>query len=964
MAAGIAYALVKFPLDTSDALAGILGGLLALVAGVSALARYLDARQKPVDTEEEGRALADELLERWKPELAARRRRSGAADTLPVQWRQAESATQHRRVVTANPEQSVLDVAKAFRALPHQRAVLLGEPGGGKTFLAISLVVGLLSERAADDKVPVLLSLSSWDPVADDLDTFIVRALAAAHYAGAERIPKALLDKGVIFPVLDGLDELPEHLRRRALSRINDTLAGHRRILLTCRSVEYAEGIAAGAPALRQAPIFEILPLTPGQISRHLRTDPRWSPVAETVAAHPDGPLGIALSTPLMLSLFTRAYAGRDPSALLKLTSGNDVRDHLVDVLIDSVYPERGRGWTAPAARRYLTYLARYLHQHAERELTWWKLPNRVLSPWTGALVGLVGGAVVAAVLTLLDFDDPLDVSENPFMSAGVFGLACTILWFLGLGQKVDRWRMGFRQGARDGALLVAVPGALSLFVAMASETTLSIRKAVASVAVWVCVTAALAAVCALAVGLHRHLIARAAVVGRAEPADVLRRERRATLIGTATTLVSVSALCMALFQLVTGLSVHVGQRAAATLGVPVVITPVSSEMEKFDPEAVASIVLVAVTVVLAVLLTSRWPRYVVAKAVLWTTGRLPLRFEAFLADARDKGLLRAGVAGYEFWHVVLQERLVLRGKDVRMGRPVVRAVALWAAAVSAVTAVIVVDLTQPEACTTTGLRHADSALFTVVGADGKAQCAAMLDAADVAEVGGLGDAEAERVLAPKGVRVSSGPRLSVLGEFSAMTSGTFNAVVEGIGSAGFVLELELYTLPSGAQVEEAGVQLLWSKIGRGVAGFLVQADGSVLVTGPGAPSVTTKDPAEVARAAIAQVAGNRSQVSGAAVLDGVSREECEQLEAEHFAKSIDLRGLQVADGALGSLERCGEVVVIVTPLTIGSHYDLRFLSDEVEGRAQACQRRTPPLSDVSAAACAVVTLSQGIYSR
>lgn len=185
----VAYVLVRSSLETSDALASVLGALIALVGGILALARYLAGRQKPVDTVVEGVALAAELLARWRPELAIRRERSGAADALPAEWRQVDVAAKPRRVLTGNPDQAVLDVARAFRALPKQRAVLLGEPGGGKTFLAISLVVGLLSERVPEDQVPVLLSLSAWDPVEDDLDTFIVRALAAAHYAGAERIP-------------------------------------------------------------------------------------------------------------------------------------------------------------------------------------------------------------------------------------------------------------------------------------------------------------------------------------------------------------------------------------------------------------------------------------------------------------------------------------------------------------------------------------------------------------------------------------------------------------------------------------------------------------------------------------------------------------------------------------------------------------------------------------------------------
>ncbi|MET8997691.1 NACHT domain-containing protein [Amycolatopsis sp. NPDC004169] len=972
LVAVVGYVLVRAPLETSNALASVLAGLLALAGGFAALARFLAVRRKAVDTLAEGTALAAELLDRWGPELVARRLRSGADDALPVQWHQVGATAKPRRVVTGNPEQAVLDVAAAFRALPKQRAVLLGEPGGGKTFLAISLVVGLLAERTAGDKVPVLLSLSAWDPVADDLDTFIVRALAAAHYAGAERIPRALLEQNVIFPVLDGLDELPEHLRRRALSRINATLAGHRPILLTCRSVEYAEGVAAGAPALRQSPVFEVLPLTPGQIGRRLQDDVRWAPVADAVRADPAGPLGIALSTPLMLSLFTKAYADRDPSDLLALTSGNDVRDRLVDVLIDSVYPEHGHGWTAGKARRYLTYLARHLHQHAERELNRWRLPNRVLSPWTGALVGLAGGGVVAAVLAPLHIKDPTKILSSPFTSAAVFGLFCTILWFLGLGRRVDQRRLGFRSGARDGALLVLVPAAIALVILLATD---SINRApdrrVAGAVSFVFTMAALAAVCALAVGLHRHLIARAAVVGRAEPADVLRRERRATLLGAAGTLVVAATLTVSLCIAAACLGMQAGQRVAATLGIPVVIRPVLDQMpeptEKNVTAFAVQTLVITVLLVVAVLLTSRWPRYVVAKVLLGVAGRLPLRLERFLADARDKGLLRAGVAGYEFWHVALQERLVIESKDVRTGRPGVRVAALWLSAVTVVAAVVVVDLAQPAACGSTGLPHADTTLVTVVDADGTAQCAAVLDADDVAKLMGNGSSvtQAEKVLEPDTETSDLISPVAVLGQFSDMAPGTFNAVTEGIDASHVTRTYRLYTTPQNGPIADSAVSLLSSKLTTGYTALFVRFDGSVLVAGNGIPSLTTRDPTRIAQAVIENTIGLPSALAADNVLDGVDAGECTILQAERFAKTIDLRGKYVSERVLSTLTACGKVAIAVDqPIRASSApVEVRYVTDEPLRKAEECQRTLPFRNEVSVAACTVAKLSDRIYS-
>jgi hypothetical protein len=425
-----------------------------------------------------------------------------------------------------------------------------------------------------------------------------------------------------------------------------------------------------------------------------------------------------------------------------------------------------------------------------------------------------------------------------------------------------------------------------------------------------------------------------------------------------------------ALWKVTEVISLHMGQRTAATLGKPVTITAISAEMEKLDSTPVVAIVVLivagAVVLMAAVLLTSRWPRYVVAKVLLWVTGQLPLRLEQFLGDARDKGLLRAGVAGYEFWHVALQERLVVRGKNLRSGRPVVRAAALWLAAATVVSAVVVVDLTQPKACTTTGLPHADSGLFTVVAADGESQCAAKLDAADVAaKLGGdVSETEAEKVRSPH-ARGAYPSRVPVLGEFSTMSSGTFDEVAKGMSAAGVNLEFELYTLPRDSPITDTAVSLLGSKIGYRHVAFLLRSDGSVLVTGAATASVTTKDPVKIAKAAVAHAAGPISSLSAEAVLDGVDADECARLREERFAKSIDLRGHTIGVAAMRSLEACGEAVVVASaPVPRRSGLDrTRYLIDEPIERAGQCREALPSPAEVAVAVCTVVRLANGIYS-
>jgi predicted NACHT family NTPase len=92
-----------------------------------------------------------------------------------------------------------------FGGLPHRRLVVLGEPGAGKSVLALALTLQLLEGRGPDDPVPVLLVLSPWD-AREDLESWLARRLAE-EYPSVTPMPKGaatgyrdLLRKGRILP--------------------------------------------------------------------------------------------------------------------------------------------------------------------------------------------------------------------------------------------------------------------------------------------------------------------------------------------------------------------------------------------------------------------------------------------------------------------------------------------------------------------------------------------------------------------------------------------------------------------------------------------------------------------------------------------------------------------------------------------------------------------------------------------
>jgi hypothetical protein len=146
----------------------------------------------------------------------------------------------------------------------------------------------------------------------------------------------ALLASGLILPVLDGLDEIPEHVRGPAISRINDALRPGEHVVVTCRTQQYQDAIRPRdgiEVILRAAAAVQLSSLDPEAVRSYLRDSAggpvakaRWDPVLKLLGT--ETPVGQALGTPLMVGLARVIYnprpgelAGtlRDPKELCNL---------------------------------------------------------------------------------------------------------------------------------------------------------------------------------------------------------------------------------------------------------------------------------------------------------------------------------------------------------------------------------------------------------------------------------------------------------------------------------------------------------------------------------------------------------------------------------------------------------------------------------------------------------------------
>ncbi len=577
------------------------------------------------------------LSEVWDPLVELRTRGSGRSPPSAKVW-------------SAGPDDLAGQggaLVEVLARVPTGRLVVLGEPGAGKTTLMVRLVLDLLGRRADGDAVPIMASVASWNPAARDLRGWLVAQLLTAHPGLANPPPvgrtestqaEALLAAGLILPILDGLDEIPEQLRSLAVNWINETLRPGERVVVTCRTRQYQDAVqpSDGVGVIRRAAAVQLRPLDAEAVRNYLCDDSagpvaraRWDPVLKVLDT--DAPVARALRTPLMVGLAHAIYNPRpgelagtfgEPAELCSpvLADQTVVESLLLDAFLPAAYLHSPVcRWKVPDAERWLVFVARYLERTITGpDLAWWQLPLAV--PRFAAASGVVAGAAIGAV-------------------AGViYGL-----------------EFGITAGAVAGAVAGVGSGAVAVFRDLPKPVRgIRLRPpSLGSVAFWGCVGVVSAVVGGIVSGIATGIVA-AVMTGpglgfgawvidqrgapldlgsAARPVAILAEDRRAgTALG-------------ALFGVVAGAITGVLFGAAAGLGLRVVFGVMAG---------------VAAAVICSFAFAA-WPSYGIARIWLALRRRLPWSLMSFLADAHRRGVLRQSGAVYQFRHIELQHRLGTR---------------------------------------------------------------------------------------------------------------------------------------------------------------------------------------------------------------------------------------------------------------------------------------------------------------
>ncbi|MET0135093.1 MAG: NACHT domain-containing protein [Kibdelosporangium sp.] len=548
------------------------------------------------------------------------------------------------------------ELTATFLALPSRQLIVLGEPGTGKSVLAMRITLALLAERAARGAipVPVLLSVGSWRVGEEPLHDWLTRRLREDYPAlvNTERYgPDAasrLVTGGLIFPILDGIDELPPDLHGEALELIDRRARRDTPLIMTCRGDEYQAAVTKAGMVPATALVVELGPVRQSDAVAYLSAgkvdnDPRWATVFAQLRRQPPGPLAQALSTPLMVGLVRAAYSGAqsDPAELLTFTDGKRIEQHLLDRFLAAVYPSSEQ----PRADTWLRFLARHLRQQNSYELAWWHLHRALPATRTRKITGFGVGLVAAVISTVAVWLMVAPTVAGPGtalplgLAAGVTaGLVIGLLVAGAAGTAVNpsrintrvrgrrrqlgrQLRMGLWKGSIAG-LLIGVVAEVSYTVAFDDSDPASLGLLLGL---------GFGTVTALAYELANWLEMPVDSMRATDPATTLRADRTAKVVRLA----------------VIGLAFGI----ALGLATGLVAGPVIGLLDGTG----AGLIGVAVGLARG---PQVWSRFVLTRCRLAMRGDLPWRLMAFLEDAHRRGVLRVNGGYYKFRHGLLQDHL------------------------------------------------------------------------------------------------------------------------------------------------------------------------------------------------------------------------------------------------------------------------------------------------------------------
>ncbi len=305
------------------------------------------------------------------------------------------------------------------------KLLILGAVGSGKT-TTLNGLAKVFVKRAMEDEnepIPVLFNLATWTDHEQSIPDWIIEQLKLQYNISSD-VSQDWLNQLQILPLLDGLDEVPDHQSNLCIQKINEFLQSdisplH---LVVCSSVE-AYHYCQTKLQLNGAILLR--PLTKKQIRKYLmnaRSRELWNYIES------DQNLLKLAKKPLFLSMMTLAYEEILIESWKRLTTLEQQQSYLFNAYIRSQIASHRMRQSLPKnsslnldkIRQWLEWLAKRLEEEDKSEFsvndipqTWlqdleqettYQISVRVVKGviWWGVIGLILIGAITASMGIIL----------------------------------------------------------------------------------------------------------------------------------------------------------------------------------------------------------------------------------------------------------------------------------------------------------------------------------------------------------------------------------------------------------------------------------------------------------------------------------------------------------------------------------------------------------------------------------
>ncbi len=122
------------------------------------------------------------------------------------------------------------------------KLLILGAPGAGKTTALLSLAEQLVYGAISQPKtvIPVIFELSTWQNDNQSIESWLIEQLYELHGGNRKsKLYEQWLERQVLLPLLDGLDELGLERQKKCTEKLNEFAEHYPHLVVCCRVKEF-----------------------------------------------------------------------------------------------------------------------------------------------------------------------------------------------------------------------------------------------------------------------------------------------------------------------------------------------------------------------------------------------------------------------------------------------------------------------------------------------------------------------------------------------------------------------------------------------------------------------------------------------------------------------------------------------------------------------------------------------------